>query len=200
MNPARHLVLVGPMGAGKTSVGRCLARHFELAFVDSDQEIERRTGATVATIFDCEGEAGFRTRERDVLADLLAGPDAVISTGGGAVLDAGTRRNLARGGFVVHLHADVPAQLQRLARDRSRLRAMRRWRRLAATPPRRRPRTPRTGWRPCWSPRGAAARWPRRRGPRRSRRRERAPTHRRRRPGALRHHHRAGPAGGRRCP
>ncbi|MGY0610994.1 MULTISPECIES: shikimate kinase [unclassified Luteimonas] len=120
MNPARHLVLVGPMGAGKTSIGRCLARHFDLAFADSDQEIEQRTGATVATIFECEGEAGFRARERDVLAALLAGPDAVISTGGGAVLDEGSRRCLARDGFVVHLHADVPAQLQRLARDRSR--------------------------------------------------------------------------------
>ncbi|MGY1458951.1 MULTISPECIES: shikimate kinase [unclassified Luteimonas] len=120
MNPARHLVLVGPMGAGKTSIGRCLARHFGLVFVDSDLEVEQRTGAAVPTIFECEGEAGFRARERDVLATLLAGPDAVVATGGGVVLDAGNRRLLAATGFVVHLHADVAAQIERLARDRSR--------------------------------------------------------------------------------
>jgi len=120
MNPARHLVLVGPMGAGKTSIGRCLARHFDLAFVDSDHEIEARTGATVPTIFECEGEAGFRAREREVIAALLAEPASVIATGGGAVLDAGNRQRLAAHGFVVHLCADVRTQLERLVRDRSR--------------------------------------------------------------------------------
>jgi shikimate kinase len=120
MNPARHLVLVGPMGAGKTSIGRCLARHFGLPFVDSDHEIEERTGAAVPTIFECEGESGFRAREREAIAALLAGPPAVVATGGGAVLDAGNRRLLADGGFVVHLSADVASQLERLARDRSR--------------------------------------------------------------------------------
>lgn len=108
------------MGAGKTSIGRCLARQFGLDFADSDHEVERRTGARIPTIFECEGEAGFRARERDVLAALLAGPDAVIATGGGAVLDPGNRSLLAAGGFVVHLHADVSAQLDRLARDRGR--------------------------------------------------------------------------------
>ncbi|GGK12195.1 shikimate kinase [Luteimonas terricola] len=108
------------MGAGKTSIGRCLARHFGLAFADSDHEIERRTGAGIPTIFECEGEGGFRTRERDALAAVLAGPDAVIATGGGAVLDPGNRSLLAASGFVVHLRADVPAQIERLARDRSR--------------------------------------------------------------------------------
>ena len=120
MTPARHLVLVGPMGAGKTSIGRCLAKHFGLPFVDSDHVVEQRTGATVPTIFECEGEAGFRARERETLATLLAGPAAVLATGGGAVLDADTRRLLAANGFVVHLHADVPTLLERLARDRSR--------------------------------------------------------------------------------
>lgn len=120
MNPARHLVLVGPMGAGKTSIGRSLARHYGLPFIDSDHEIEQRTGTTIPTIFECEGEAGFRAREREMLAELLAGPAAVVATGGGAVLDPDNRRALAGGGFVVHLHADVPAQLDRLARDRSR--------------------------------------------------------------------------------
>src|SRR5690606_29904508 len=91
MNPARHLVLVGPMGAGKTSIGRCLAQHFGLAFIDSDQEIERRTGATIPTVFECEGERGFRARERGVIREIIAGPPAVIATGGGAVLDPGNR-------------------------------------------------------------------------------------------------------------
>lgn len=120
MNAARHLVLVGPMGAGKTSIGRCLARHFGLPFVDTDQEVERRTGATVPTIFECEGEAGFRAREREVLARLLAGDASVIATGGGIVLDPGNRRALAEHGHVVHLRVDVPVQRARLARDRSR--------------------------------------------------------------------------------
>ncbi|HEY4529904.1 MAG TPA: shikimate kinase [Luteimonas sp.] len=120
MNPARHLVLVGPMGAGKTSIGRCLARHFDLPFVDTDHEIESRTGAAVPMIFECEGEAGFRARERDVLSGLLAGPASVMATGGGIVLDPANREMLAAQGHVVHLRADVPTQLARLARDRSR--------------------------------------------------------------------------------
>ena len=120
MTPARHLVLVGPMGAGKTSIGRCLAKHFGLPFVDSDHEVEQRTGATIPTIFECEGEVGFRLRERETLAALVAGPASVLATGGGAVLDAATRRLLGMDGFVVHLHADVPTRLERLARDRSR--------------------------------------------------------------------------------
>ncbi|NLA69333.1 MAG: shikimate kinase, partial [Gammaproteobacteria bacterium] len=120
MNPARHLVLVGPMGAGKTSIGRCLARHFGLAFADSDHEVERHTGADIPTIFECEGERGFRAREREALATLLQGPPLVLATGGGALLDPGNRRLLAASGFVVHLRVDVPAQLERLARDRSR--------------------------------------------------------------------------------
>ncbi len=120
METAPNLVLVGPMGAGKTSIGRRLAARCGLAFVDADREIEARTGAPVATIFECEGEAGFRGRERAVLADLLAGDGLIVATGGGAVLDPGTRRLLRERGFVVHLHASVEQQLRRLARDRSR--------------------------------------------------------------------------------
>lgn len=120
MDSARHLVLVGPMGAGKTSIGRCLARHFGLAFVDSDHAVEARSGATIPMIFECEGEAGFRAREREALAVLLAGPAVVLATGGGAVLDPENRRLMAAHGFVVHLHADVAAQRERLQRDRSR--------------------------------------------------------------------------------
>ncbi|MDH5823511.1 shikimate kinase [Luteimonas sp. RD2P54] len=120
MNPAPNLVLVGPMGAGKSSIGRRLAGRCGLAFVDLDEEIERRTGASVATIFDCEGEAGFRARERAALEAVLAGDGLVLATGGGAVLDPGGRALMRRRGFVVHLHASVERQLARLARDRSR--------------------------------------------------------------------------------
>jgi len=120
MNPAANLVLVGPMGAGKTSIGRRLADAFGLAFVDADRDIELRTGAAVGTIFECEGEAGFRARERAALATLLAADGQVVSTGGGAVLDADNRRCMRARGYVVHLQVSVEGQLQRLARDRSR--------------------------------------------------------------------------------
>lgn len=120
MTRRANLVLVGPMGAGKSSVGRRLAERFGLRFVDVDQAIEARTGASVATIFECEGQAGFRAREREVLAELLAADGQIIATGGGSVLDADNRARMRERGFVVHLHADVPAQLRRLARDRSR--------------------------------------------------------------------------------
>lgn len=121
MNPAPHLILVGPMGAGKSCIGRRLAAHFGLPFADADRAIEQRAGASVAAIFDCEGEAGFRVRERAELAELLGGEDGVLlATGGGAVIDAGNRRLLRERGFVVHLQVDVDQQLLRLARDRTR--------------------------------------------------------------------------------
>jgi len=120
MNPAANLILVGPMGAGKSCIGRRLAEHYALRLVDADREIEQRTGASVATIFECEGEAGFRARERDLLAALLSGPGHVIATGGGAVLAEDNRRLLCTRGFVVHLQVSVDHQLQRLSRDRTR--------------------------------------------------------------------------------
>lgn len=120
MTPAPNLVLVGPMGAGKTSVGRRLAELLGLAFADADREVEAHAGTSVATIFECEGEAGFRMREAAVLAELLAGEGRLVATGGGAVLDPANRRLLRERGFVVHLHLDVAGQLQRLARDRAR--------------------------------------------------------------------------------
>ncbi len=120
MNPAPNLVLVGPMGAGKSSIGRRLAGRFGLAFVDLDREVEQRTGATIPTIFECEGEAGFRLREREVLADLLAGEGLLLASGGGAVLDRDNRRAMAGRAFVVYLHVEPAEQLRRLARDRTR--------------------------------------------------------------------------------
>lgn len=120
MNPAPNLVLVGPMGAGKSSIGRRLAERFGLAFADADRDIELRTGTSVSMIFDCEGEVGFRARERATLVDMLAGDGLLVATGGGAVLDPDNRRLLRARGFVVWLQVGVDEQLERLARDRTR--------------------------------------------------------------------------------
>lgn len=120
MNPAPNLVLVGPMGAGKTSIGRRLAERLGLAFVDVDRSIEERTGARIATIFDCEGEVGFRARERAALAELLSGRGLVAATGGGAVLDPASRELIRARGFTVWLQVTPDEQLRRLAKDRSR--------------------------------------------------------------------------------
>lgn len=120
MNPAANLILVGPTGAGKSCIGRRLAEHYGLRLVDADREIEQRTGANVATIFECEGEAGFRARERAVLVELLADDGMLLATGGGAVLDPDNRQLLRARGFVVHLQVSPGQQLARLARDKTR--------------------------------------------------------------------------------
>jgi len=120
MNPAPNLILIGPMGAGKSCIGRRLAERYGLRLADADREIEQRTGASVTTIFECEGEAGFRARERATLAELLAGDGVLLATGGGAVLDPGNRQLLRERGFVVHLHVGVEQQLQRLGHDHTR--------------------------------------------------------------------------------
>ena len=120
MNPASNLILVGPMGAGKSSIGRRLAGELGMPFIDADHELEQRTGASVALIFELEGEPGFRRREQELLQALCHGEGQVIATGGGAVLSPETRQALARSGFVVHLHSSVRQQLARLERDRVR--------------------------------------------------------------------------------
>ena len=120
MNPAPNLILIGPMGAGKTSIGRRLAAMFELAFVDVDQWVEQHTGVAIGTIFELEGEAGFRRREHAALEELTRGRGRLIATGGGAVLDPRNRRLLAERGFVVWLRTPVERQLERLSRDRQR--------------------------------------------------------------------------------
>jgi shikimate kinase len=117
MNPAANLFLIGPMGAGKSTIGRRLAAHFGLAFVDLDAEIEARTGVAVTTIFELEGEAGFRVREATLLEEFCRREGIVLATGGGAVLRADNRARLAAHGFVVYLAASVSQQLARLARD-----------------------------------------------------------------------------------
>ena len=120
MNPAANLFLVGPMGAGKTSIGRRLAAQLGLAFVDLDLAFEERAGVSIALTFEIEGEAGFRKRESALLAELVERRDIVLSTGGGAVLDPGNREQLRNHGFVVWLDADVDTQLHRLHADRKR--------------------------------------------------------------------------------
>ena len=115
-----NIFLVGPMGSGKTTVGRQLAKALNLEFVDSDQEIERRTGTTIPVIFEVEGEAGFRVWERGVIDDLSQRRGLVLATGGGAVLDADSRAHLRLRGTVVYLRAKADQLYQRTARDRNR--------------------------------------------------------------------------------
>ena len=117
MNPSSNLFLVGPMGAGKSTIGRRLATHFGLPFIDLDEEIERRNGVSVALIFELEGEAGFRSRESRLIEELSCRDGVVLATGGGAVLAETNRRVLHGHGFVLYLSATVAQQLSRLARD-----------------------------------------------------------------------------------
>jgi shikimate kinase len=120
MKHPRNLFLVGPMGAGKSAVGRQLARMLHLDFVDSDDEIEKRTGVDIAFIFEKEGEAGFRQREARVIDDLSQMDGIVLATGGGAVIDADSRSRLGARGFVVYLYTSVQQQLDRTLRGRER--------------------------------------------------------------------------------
>lgn len=120
MNPAPNLILVGPMGAGKTCIGKRLAERFGLAFVDADQAIVDDVGSSIPTIFENVGEAGFRAHEKRVLAGLLARSGQLISTGGGAILDPDNRQRINQRGFVVYLRVSVASQLSRLQRDKTR--------------------------------------------------------------------------------
>ena len=112
--------LVGMMGAGKTSVGRLLAQRLGKRFVDADQEIEARCGVSIPVIFEIEGEAGFRARERQVIDELTRLPDIVLATGGGAVLAEESRRRLHERGRVVYLKASATEIWHRTRRDRNR--------------------------------------------------------------------------------
>ncbi|WHZ19699.1 MAG: Shikimate kinase I [Rhodanobacteraceae bacterium] len=120
MNPSPNLFLIGPMGAGKSSIGRRLAEHFGMPCIDLDAAVEQRTGTSVATIFEIEGEAGFRRRESAMLAELAQRDGIVLATGGGAVLASANRALLHERGFVVWLETSVEQQLRRLVRDRQR--------------------------------------------------------------------------------
>ncbi|PXX45965.1 shikimate kinase [Aquitalea magnusonii] len=119
-NMAGNFFLVGLMGAGKTTVGRALARKTGKTFYDSDHEIEARTGVRVATIFDIEGELRFRDRESSVIADLVRMNNIVLATGGGAVLRPENRAELARHGVVIYLRASIDDLLARTMHDKNR--------------------------------------------------------------------------------
>jgi len=120
MNKSQNLFLVGPMGAGKSAVGRQLARLMRMDFVDSDDEIEHRTGVDIPFIFEKEGEEGFRKREVKIIEELSVRQGIVLATGGGAVMDSRNRSYLGARGFVIYLHTTVEQQLVRTKRGRNR--------------------------------------------------------------------------------
>ena len=120
MKTAKNIFLIGPMGAGKTTIGRGVAKTLKMEFLDSDREIEQRTGASIPLIFELEGEAGFRAREAVVIDDLSRRTGIVLATGGGAILDPKNRNCLAARGFVIYLHAALETLLKRTARDQHR--------------------------------------------------------------------------------
>ncbi len=116
----KNIFLIGPMGAGKSTIGRQIASLLRLEFADSDREIQRRTGVDIPTIFDFEGEEGFRKRERIAIDDLTQIEGQVLATGGGVVLDPDNRRNLSSRGYVIYLECTPSQQYERTMRDKNR--------------------------------------------------------------------------------
>lgn len=115
-----NIILVGPMGAGKSTIGRQLARALGRKFYDSDREIEKRTGVSISWIFEMEGEAGFREREQRVIEELVELENIVLATGGGAVLAEENRRTLRKSGLVIYLSASLEQLYRRTAKDKKR--------------------------------------------------------------------------------
>jgi shikimate kinase len=115
-----NLILVGMMGSGKTTVGRALAKHLGKSFVDSDEEVIKRTGVTIPHIFDIEGETGFRQREATAIREFVERDNMVLATGGGAVLDVQNRAAMQRNGIVIYLKASVHDLWHRTRHDRNR--------------------------------------------------------------------------------
>ena len=115
-----NIILIGPMGAGKSTIGRHLSSRLALNFLDTDHVIEERTGADIPWIFDVEGEDGFRTRESAVLAELLDAKDAVIATGGGIVVKESNRQLLSSASNVIYLTASIDQLVNRTYKDKKR--------------------------------------------------------------------------------
>ncbi len=120
MAEKRNIFLVGPMGAGKSTIGRHLAQQLHMEFYDSDTVIEERTGADIAWVFDVEGEEGFRVREEKVINDLTEKQGIVLATGGGSILSKESRNRLSARGIVVYLETTIEKQLARTQRDKKR--------------------------------------------------------------------------------
>lgn len=114
---SNNIFLIGPMGAGKTTIGRLLAKCLKMDFIDSDREIEQRTGVNIPMIFEYEGEAGFRRREAEAIRDLAQRRSIIMATGGGSVLLEENREALSGNGFVVYLRCSVERQVERTLKD-----------------------------------------------------------------------------------
>ncbi len=120
MQNPRNIFLIGPMGVGKSTIGRQLAALMGMEFEDTDHEIQRRTGVDISTVFDFEGEEGFRRREKQVVDELTMRSGLVLATGGGVVLDPDNRRSLSGRGVVIYLSCSPEQQYRRTKRDRNR--------------------------------------------------------------------------------
>lgn len=120
MSKRDNIFLIGLMGAGKTTVGKILAKQLGKTFIDADHEIEARTGVRIPVIFEIEGEAGFRKREESVIADLVTRQDIVLGTGGGAVLSPINRKLLSSNGIVIYLRGTPEQLYERTRHDRNR--------------------------------------------------------------------------------
>lgn len=120
MGSPANLFLIGPMGAGKTTVGRRLSQRLGLRFIDADETLEARCGVDIPYIFEREGEAGFRLREKALIDELSRDSGIVLATGGGAILDPDTRQTLSARGLVIYLHATIRQQLERTRHSQKR--------------------------------------------------------------------------------
>jgi shikimate kinase len=120
MTRRRNIFLIGMPGAGKSTLGKALAKRLGLTFIDADQEMVNRTGVSIATIFEIEGEASFRARETQLIAELVTADDIVLATGGGAILSSDSRKMLRENGVVVYLRANLDDLLTRTSRDNKR--------------------------------------------------------------------------------
>ena len=116
----QNIYLIGPMGVGKSTIGRALAKHLGMDFVDSDSEIEERTGATISLIFDIEGEDGFRKRETQMIGELVDRRNMVLATGGGSIMTEENKLALRKNGVVVYLYASIDTLVARVRNPRNR--------------------------------------------------------------------------------